>query len=137
MYDAADLVGISHSSVDEWMTRSKSGEEPYAGFSRAVLHARAAVKAESIARVRSGRLINGELDWKASAFLLERQHPAEYGPQQVVAVKFEKELEAALDRLDAIKDKLGADAYNLVCAALAGERAPEEAGGAGGGSESR
>ncbi len=138
LYDAADLAGVSHGAADDWMARGKPGDEPpYSEFFGAVTRARAAVKQASIKAVRAAALVSGAPDWRGPAWLLERQHPGEYGPQQVVAVKVEQQLEKALDRLDAIKDKIGADTYNLVCAALLGERAAEEADGAGGGSESR
>jgi transposase len=132
--DAAALLGFSRSAAFDWKARGEAGESPFADFSDAVTRAAAEFKAECLAGVASGRMMNGDRDWKAQAFVLERRFPAEYGPQQVVAVKVEQQLEKALDRLDAIKDKIGADAYHLVCAAILGEPPPEEAGGEGGGS---
>jgi hypothetical protein len=126
--DAAALSGIHESTADRWMKLGKEGQEPYSGFYTAVTQARSAAKAEAIAKVRSGIYPTGAPDWKAEAWFLERTFPGEYGPQQVVAVKVEKELEAVVDRIESIRAKLGEDAYNLVCDTILGGCAAEAAG---------
>jgi hypothetical protein len=123
--DAADLSGISRASVFSWMQRGHSGEQPFADFLDATTRARAQAKAEAIKVVREGKMMNGDRDWRASLTLLERQYPAEYGPQQAVTVKVENELEKALDKLEGIKAKIGEDAYRMVLAAIAGETGGE------------
>lgn len=127
--DAADLSGISRESVFGWMKRGKTGEEPFLTFFNAVTQARAQAKVEAIKRVREGVTGNGDLDWRASSWLLERQHPAEYGPQQAVNVKVGKAYEEILDKLEGIRSQLGEDAYHLVLRAIAGEDGSEAPGG--------
>jgi hypothetical protein len=124
MQDAADLVGVSRSAACDWLARGLNGEAPFCNFSDAVTQARALAKHESIRAVRDGRLpgIGDKHDWKASALYLERQFPSEWGPQQAVTVKVEKELEKALDKL---KEVLPADAYELALVALVGEAGGE------------
>lgn len=122
MADAADLIGVARSTAADWMARGLRGEAPFSGFSDAVTRARAKAKMSAIRSVRDGALLNGTHDWRASATYLERQYPAEWGPQQAVSVKVEKELEKALDKL---KEDLPADAYELVLASLSREAGGE------------
>ncbi len=73
---AANLCGVSERAYHEWTRRGQAGEEPYAGFFDAASRARDGWKARLISQIE-GSAERG--DWRASAFLLERQFPAEFG----------------------------------------------------------
>lgn len=96
---AAELNCVGWTTLKTWMARGETGEEPYAAMWAAVTQARAIAKARAIANVRGGVLSGrGDIpDWKAEAWWLERVYPAEFGPQQAVNVKVEKELDHLLE----------------------------------------
>ncbi len=73
---AANLCGVSERAYHEWTARGQAGEEPYAGFFNAASRARDGWKARLISRIEASA--EGG-DCRASAFLLERQFPAEFG----------------------------------------------------------
>lgn len=130
--DAALANGIAEKTLYAWVARgNEKGEEPYRGFSQALTRARATAKANALRNVRAGMLPSKEptADWKAEAWFLERTFPNEYGPQQAVAAKVQKELDAALDLL---KAKLAPDVYDQVLNALAEEDSEGTASSAGG-----
>ncbi len=73
---SCNLCGVSERAYHEWTRRGQAGEEPYAAFFDAASRARDSWKAKLIRRVDS----SGEKgQWKASAFLLSRQFPKEFG----------------------------------------------------------
>jgi hypothetical protein len=119
--DAAALNGLDENTLKLWQKNARQGREPYSSFLTAVTRARANAKRKAVGGVRSGTMMNGKADWKAEAWWLERFYPGEFGPQQVVAVKVEQELEKVVDRLEAVRAKLGEESYNLVCNAILGE----------------
>ncbi len=73
---AANLCGVSERAYHEWTRRGQAGEEPYAAFFDAASRARDGWKARLISRIEASAAGG---DWRASAFLLERQFPAEFG----------------------------------------------------------
>jgi transposase len=123
--DAAELNGIHPDTFYTWMGRGREGERPYCDFHEAVTRARADAKKEAIEAVRAGRMMNGDQDWKAKAWWLERMYPDEYGANTAVQVKVAKELTQVLDTL---QKKLAPDVYNQVLGAIAGESSGGEAG---------
>lgn len=129
--DAALANGIALSTLKLWLQKADAGDERYKDFSAALTRARATAKANALRNVRAGMLPSKEptADWKAEAWFLERTFPNEYGPQQAVAAKVQKELDAALDLL---KAKLAPDVYDQVLNALAEEDGEGKASGAGG-----
>ncbi len=122
---AAALNGIGSTTIETWSKKGREGKAPYAGFWAAINAARAQAKADAIKAVRAGTMGNMQPDWKAEAWFLERTFPAEYGPQQAVNVKVEKELDRVLEDLE---KKLAPDVYNLVLSAIAGEAGGEATG---------
>ncbi len=128
--DAAALNGISPSALYDWKSRGNRGEEPFAQFSDAITQARAFAKSEAIRNVREGVYLNGQKDWKAEAWYLERMFPDQFGPQAAVHVRLEKELSSTLDKL---QKSLDPDVYHQVLTALAAETGSEPAGGDSGG----
>jgi transposase len=76
------LVGISYSTFLEWQRKGREEEAraPYRGFVERLDSAKIRGKRNNILGVR----LAGRDDWKALAFLLERQWPEEYGRRQIV-----------------------------------------------------
>ena len=73
-------AGISADSHYSWLKRAESGEgPPFSDYRDATR------KAEAAGEDRHLRVIEGaaEEDWRASAWLLERTRPADYGRQHV------------------------------------------------------
>ncbi len=77
---SCNLCGVSERAYHEWTRRGQAGEEPYAGFFDAASRARDGWKARLISRIESSAAGG---DWRAAAFLLERQFPAEFGSQHL------------------------------------------------------
>lgn len=105
---AAELAGVSEDTVREWIARGEGRDHRpsapvYAGFARAVAGARARGEEALLSRVRSGVLGSPEMphDWRASAWLLERTRPEQYGQTVQVRAKVDAELQGILDRLGA------------------------------------
>lgn len=121
--DAAEAGGVDVRTLYRWLARE---EEPFATFRQALTQARAEAKRNAIKAWRTGRLVNGDHDWRASMTYLERTYPDQYAPQQAVNLKVSKELDGRLDKL---KLALNADAYEQALAALAGEDGGETPGG--------
>ena len=126
--DAALLGGIARSTLSLWLAKGKAGEARYSEFADAATRAKAEFKQSLIGKVLDSRFMNGEPDHRGPLEILKARHPDEYGEQRTVNIKVSKELEAALARLEGIKDKLGADLYDLVLGALAGDAGAGEAG---------
>lgn len=83
---AAARSGIGVRTAMDWLARGrlKDAEEPYASFATAVEEARAIFMEEQVARVRNGTTSSGEDDWRAGAWLLERQFPDEFKEKKTV-----------------------------------------------------
>ncbi|MBA2269056.1 MAG: hypothetical protein H0W20_00450 [Chthoniobacterales bacterium] len=77
---AMNLSGICERAYHDWMRRGHLGEEPYFSFLSAASRARDSWKATLVNKVRQAD------DWRAAAFLLERQFPAEFGSKVVADV---------------------------------------------------
>ncbi len=73
---SCNLCGVSERAYHEWTARGQAGEEPYAGFFDAATRARDGWKARLISRIEASAAGG---DWRPSAWLLERQFPAEFG----------------------------------------------------------
>lgn len=75
---AAQAAGISPSTFHDWMARGErtgKADKPYRDFKAAVDQARAEAESMHLALVsRAARD-----DWRAAAWLLERQHPDRWG----------------------------------------------------------
>ena len=77
---AAKLAGISKACLYNWITRGKTGEEPFAAFVDALEKAEARSEAQAVANVRQA----GKLPqfWAAEMTYLERRHPEKWGRRQ-------------------------------------------------------
>ena len=80
---AADAAGVGTSTLGLWRRRGEAGEVPYSAFLAALK------KAEGAGVERALRVIRKAAEggaWQASAWLLERRYPADYGRRSEVAV---------------------------------------------------
>jgi hypothetical protein len=76
---ACIVCGIGERTFYDWRDKGKAGEEPFARFFSAVTRAREQHKANLIQRIVAAI----KADWKAAAWLLERQFPADFSrPEQ-------------------------------------------------------
>ena len=81
---AADAAGVGASTLGLWRRRGEAGEVPYSAFLAALK------KAESAGVERALRVIREAAEggaWQASAWLLERRYPADYGRRSEVSVR--------------------------------------------------
>lgn len=95
--NACRAVGISQEAFFTWMRHGKAGKEEYAAFFRDVEEAKAR------ARFRLERVIieAAPEDWRAAAWMLERQHPEEYASRSEVRTIHELPPPADLQGLEA------------------------------------
>jgi hypothetical protein len=76
---ACIICGIGERTFYDWRDKGRAGEEPFARFFSAVTRAREQHKANLIQRIVAAI----KADWKAAAWLLERQFPADFSrPEQ-------------------------------------------------------
>ncbi len=139
--EAAEMSGVSASTFYGWKRRgqleatrltraprakARPKETPYLEFLQAVKKAQLEFKRTHVVRVQQA----GREHWQASAWLLERRYPKEYGQKVLIEQQVREELEAAVDRLE---QRLDPETFERVLAVLADngdrERAAESAGG--------
>lgn len=115
--NACRAVGISQEAYFTWMRHGRNGREPYVAFFEDVQRAKA------LARYSLERVIIEAApdDWRAAAWMLERQHPEEYAQRSEVRTIHElpppadlqglgaETLEARIRDMDAKKLNGGAD----------------------------
>lgn len=100
------LAGISHDTFVNWQKAGaeEGAREPYRSFARELEQAKAQGVQRRVVRIEQ----QGREDWRALAWLLERQFPEEYGRRTVVdnrlstpegPVRVDVELESWLDRM--------------------------------------
>ena len=80
---AADAAGVGASTLGLWRRKGEAGEVPYVTFLLALK------RAEGAGVERALRVIRKAAEggaWQASAWLLERRYPADYGRRSEVAV---------------------------------------------------
>lgn len=82
---ALKSVGITAAKYRRLVKRASDGEEPYPAFLRSLETAESAAQQNHIEQIAASP------DWKAHAFILERQYPEEWG--QKIQVEVKKELE--------------------------------------------
>lgn len=79
---SAMLAGISYDSLNRWRIRGESKSAPleFCDFCKALRHSEAIAMQRLVGRIQAA----GEADWKASAWMLEKRFPDEFGkPQRV------------------------------------------------------
>jgi hypothetical protein len=89
---AAASVGISRSTLIEWLTRGARGEQPYATLAAAV------EKADAMAEVRDVVMIGkaAELHWQAAAWRLERKNPKRWGRKDAMEITGDEQKPVAI-----------------------------------------
>ena len=75
---AARLAGIDYSTMRNWVAAAKAGEAAYLPFFREVTKAEAEAEEIFASRISAHSLDS----WQAAAWMLERRHPATWGPRK-------------------------------------------------------
>lgn len=109
---AAKSVGVQPSTLYQWLSKGREGNEDYREFSEAVEKADSLVVKRALVRITQAA--TKEQHWTAAAWLLERKHPAEFG--QRVRVVVEEQLNEFLNTLEA---RLPPDVFRQVLDASA------------------
>ena len=79
---AADAAGVGASTLGLWRRRGEAGEVPYVTFIAALKRAESAGVERALRSIR--KAAEGGA-WQASAWLLERRYPADYGRRSEVS----------------------------------------------------
>lgn len=72
---AAAVAGVGRRTVYDWLEQGAAGVEPYAVFATAVAQAKAEGESRNVMLIARA----GAKDWRAAAWLLQRQNPEKYG----------------------------------------------------------
>lgn len=134
--DAAELAGVPPSTFYYWLKRGeleqnrlaqaprakpRPKETPFLEFLESVKKAQIDFKLTQVKNVEQA----APQHWQASAWLLERRFPKEYGQQVLVRQQVERELEEVLDRLER---RLDGATLATVLAVIAGEEGADAPG---------
>lgn len=134
--EAAQMAGVARATFYLWKqlgqqeadrlaanprAKPKAKAQIYLDFLDAIKKTELSFKRTHIVRVQAA----GSEHWQASAWILERRYPREYGQRVIVAREVERELEEALDIIGKV---IGPAEFSAVLAALsAADRAAETA----------
>lgn len=108
---ACDLAGINQGTFYDWLRKGREGREPYAEFSKAIAGARAVCMDSMLSLINEHAL--DPKNWRAAAWILERQFPDDFGETLTVRVNAEvaKELGAFLNEC---RERLEPEAWEQV-----------------------
>ena len=81
---AADAAGVGASTLRDWRQRGEAGEVPYSAFLASVKRAESAGVERALMVIRKAAAAGA---WQASAWLLERRYPADYGRRSELSVQ--------------------------------------------------
>ena len=80
---AADAAGVGASTLRDWRQRGEAGEVPFVAFVATIKRAEGAGVERALRTIREAAEGGA---WQASAWILERRYPADYGRRSEVAV---------------------------------------------------
>ena len=95
---AADAAGVGASTLGLWRRRGEAGDAPYSAFLAALKRAEGAGVERALMVIRKAAAAGA---WQASAWLLERRYPADYGRRSEVSVRASAASEVATATSDA------------------------------------
>jgi len=78
---ACRSVNLPRGTFDTWHAKGRRGEKPYADFVERIDQARALGEIAKVAKVTAA----ADDDWRAAAWLLERQYPDRWGKASITA----------------------------------------------------
>jgi transposase-like protein len=81
VHAAANLAGVNDTTIRDWIRRGRDGKEPYVGFVAEVDKAVAFAQAKLVNKLNEASDAGSE---RATMFLLERRHRADWGRQDRV-----------------------------------------------------
>lgn len=85
---AADLAGVARLTIYRWMNEDELPGEPYQRFRNAMSHAESWYIARELRHIQvASRIPNektGQVDWRASAWLMEHRFQFEFGPKATI-----------------------------------------------------
>lgn len=92
---ATEAIGVSDKTFREWRLRGeREPDTPYGEFRRRLEIAEAERAGRLVSLIREaaspGKDVKGKIipgDWRAAAWLLERLHPADFGPRATIRVE--------------------------------------------------
>lgn len=116
----AALHGIAESTLHEWLSRGRRGDEPYAQFAVDMARADAEWESETLAAV--DRISEEAGDWKAKAKRLEWKHPGRYVERQHVVIERTRE-EYAQQIWETMRAALSPEEFATVARKLGGRDA--------------
>lgn len=117
---ACAYAGINYHTFRNWMHRGEAAQSGiYFNFFTSVKKALAQAEINSVSKIKQAE----DDDWKAAAWMLERRHPERWANTRRIKVEVEKELDKALEFLEA---KMSPDAYTELLAGLASQGEGEE-----------
>lgn len=96
MVIAAQLAGISESTLYSWLEKGRAGGgDCYQDFLEKTTRAKAEAEAKLIKNIR----INSADDWRAAAWILERRHPSRWANAQRIRDEAERQAAAIFDNV--------------------------------------
>jgi predicted transcriptional regulator len=115
---AAELLGVTRETAHNWLKASRSAKPglDVPDFAARYDLACQARRDRWVEAVADGRLISGERDWKASAWLLERLHAGEFAKKTIQEKVIRSELEQLLET---VEPHMSREAYGELLHALA------------------
>jgi hypothetical protein len=102
---AADLAGLERTTVWRWMTKGrKQADGPYRIFFNAMKKAEADFIQRNLEKIETA----GADSWQAMAWLLERRHPEQFGPQRQEVAMLRKQVQEMLRLVEGRNGKASA-----------------------------
>lgn len=95
---AAALAGISETALKEWQALGRAGKEPYAALVLEIEQAQALGVLANLKNIEQA----GLTDWRASAWVLERRFPEDYGNKSTLKVQGDQDAPLLIRTITAV-----------------------------------